>query len=186
MTSDRKLRVLLEAGRTVFTLKDLEHLWGYPATYARLVAKRMADRELIFRITRGYYSLHRNFNEYELANVIIRPSYVSLHSALLFHGISFQVTTTVSSVAPIHYEKQVGKMQFVCFAMKDELLYNMEGIVYKGNIAMAEPERAILDSFYFGRLPNADNRDKLNITFLKNLVSYYPHSVREKLMRFIG
>ncbi len=48
-------------------------------------------------------------------------------------------------------------------------------------VAMALPERAILDSFYYGYLPDIDDPSKLNKTFLEKLSALYPKTVQKKM-----
>lgn len=186
MNSVRRLRILLESGKTTFTSRNLENLWDSGPRYTKIIAKRMTDKGLIFRSGRGYYSLNRDINIYELANLIVQPSYLSLHSALFYHNISFQSSNTVTSVSLINHEKKVEKKIFKYFSMKETLFFNLEGIKYKNNISIALPERALLDSLYFGYLPNVDNIEKLNLTYLKKLAVHYPKSVRAKVKKVCG
>jgi len=48
-------------------------------------------------------------------------------------------------------------------------------------VTMALPERAILDSFYFGYLPDIDDPSKLNKTLLSKLSVLYPKTVQKKV-----
>ena len=50
---------------------------------------------------------------------------------------------------------------------------------------MVFPERAILDCFYFGLLPNLDNVNKINFTYLKKISIFYPKSVIKKVNKLI-
>jgi len=185
MNNAQRLKILSNLGKTVFTLKNLQNLWGSNLYTTKIIAKRMVDKKLITRIERGYYALDEKFTLYELANLIISPSYVSLNSSLFHHGISFQVSNIITSVSLLSYQRKVREMTFKYYAMKDSLFFNLEGINYKDNLAIARPERAILDCFYFNVLPNIDNSDKLNINYLKKIASYYPKTVQEKLGKFL-
>lgn len=90
MDNAQRLKILSNLGKTVFSLKNLQNLWGSNIHTTKVIAKRMVDKKLITRINRGYYALDEEFNIYELANLIVSPSYVSLNSSLFYHGISFQ------------------------------------------------------------------------------------------------
>lgn len=181
MDNAQRLKILTDSGKTVFTSKNLRSFWNLKNQTTKIIAKRMADKELIFRIVRGYYSLNKDFNEYELANLVISPSYISLHTSLFYHKISFQVSTVVTSVALLNYQKKVKSKTFKYYAMKKSLFFNLEGINYKNNLAIARPERAILDSFYFGLLPNIDNPEGINPTYLRKISSFYPKEVIKKV-----
>lgn len=169
--------------RTVFTFRNLIDLWELKPETAKIVVKRMVDRGIIYRVVRGYYSITREGNLYETANLIVQPSYVSMHSALFYHNVSFQISTIVTSVGLINYEKKVGKISFKYYSMKEKLFFNLEGIEYKQNVAIAKLERAILDCFYFGLVPNLDNSNSVNISYLKKMSLFYPKTVRNKVSK---
>ena len=61
----------------------------------------------------------------------------------------------------------------------------MEGVVTREGVSMASPERAILDSFYFGYLPDIDDAGKLNKTTLAKLSALYPQTVQKKVKKLL-
>jgi len=185
MNNAERLKVLADSAKTVFTLKNLQDLWESKPETTKILAKRMVDKSLLVRVARGYFSLNEGFNVYELANLIISPSYVSLQSALLYHGVSFQLSSIVTSVGLLNYTREAGGNTFRYYAMKESLFYQLEGVHYKGNLSMATPERAIADCFYFGLLPNVDNREKINSFFLEKISSHYPKTVQRKIKKFM-
>jgi len=185
MNNAQRLKILNSTGKTVFTLKNFQDLWGSNPKSTKIIAKRMVDNKLITRIERGYFSLDEEFNIYELANLVISPSYVSLDSALFYHGISFQAKQTVTSVSLLNYERKAAGRVFRYYAMKGSLFFNLEGIHYKDNLAIASPERAILDCLYFNFLPNIDNSDKANLGQLKALSNFYPKTVQMKIRKYL-
>ena len=183
MDNAQRLKILSLTGRTVFSFKNLKDLWQSSSQTTKVIAKRMVDKNLITRISRGYFALDENFNEFELANIIITPSYVSFNSSLFHHGISFQVSMIISSVALLHYQRKINEKTYKYFSMKESLFFNLEGINYKDHFAIAKPERAILDCLYFGLLPNIDVHDKLNFNYIEKISSFYPKSVQKKLKK---
>ncbi len=185
MDNAQRLKILSGKRKTVFSLKHLQDLWGSNPNTTKILAKRMVDKKLITRIERGYFALDEEFDIYELANLIISPSYVSKNSSLIYHGVSFQVTQTVTSVSLLNYERKAGGRAYKYYAMKDSLFFNMEGIRYRDNLAVSMPERAILDCLYFNLLPNVDNSDKVNTGFLKKISSFYPKTVQEKIRKYL-
>ena len=183
MDNAGRLKILFKTGKTVFSLKNLQLLWGNRSDEAKIYAKRMADKGLIKRITRGYYALHDDFYLDELANLIISPSYVSLNSSLFHFGVSFQASSIITSVGLLNYERKAAGRTFKYFAMKESLFFYLEGIRIQDNLAIATAERAVLDCLYFNTLPSIDHIDSLNRSFLNNLASYYPAAVRKKLKK---
>jgi len=185
MDNAQRLKILSSTGRTVFSLKNLQSLWGCTSNTTKIVAKRMADKKLITRIAKGYFALDEEFDAYELANLIISPSYVSLGSSLFYHGVSFQVSQTVTSVSTLNYERKAGGKTFKYYAMKDRLFFNLEGISYRDNLSIAGPERALLDCLYFNLLPNVDNSDRVNPVLLERISSFFPKTVQAKIRKYL-
>jgi predicted transcriptional regulator of viral defense system len=185
MDNAERLKVLADSGKSVFSLENLRFLWESKPETTKILAKRMVDKSLLIRIARGYFSMSENFNPYELANLIISPSYVSMQSALLYHGISFQLSSIVTSVGLLNYTREAGGKTFRYYSMKESLFYQLDGVHYKGNLSMAAPERAIADCFYFGLLPSVDNREKINSFLLDKISSHYPKTVQRKINKFM-
>jgi len=177
----QKLKILTESKKTVFRTKDLQSLWNEDYRNTVIYAKRMVAKGLVLKLVKGYYALNREYSVYELANLIISPSYVSFNSALLFNGVCFQVSNTVQSVSLLNYQKKVGDRVYKYQSMKKDLFFNAEGIDFKNNISVASPERALLDSFYFVATVNVDDWDKINKTYLNKLAENYPLSVQKKI-----
>lgn len=177
----QKLKILMESDKTVFSAKDLQILWQENLQNTVVTAKRMVAKKVILKLAKGYYALNKDYSVYQLANLIISPSYVSFNSALLFWGACFQVSKTVQSVSLLNYQKEIGGRTYKYQSMKKDLFFNAEGIDHKNNISMASPERALLDSFYFGSVANVDDWEKINKTYLKKLAEKYPASVQEKI-----
>ena len=177
----QKLKILTESKKTVFRTKNLQSLWDEDYRNTVIYAKRMVVKGLILKLAKGYYVLNKEYSVYELANLIISPSYVSFNSALLFNGVCFQVSNTVHSVSLLNYQKEVGDRVYKYQSMKKDLFFNAEGIDSKNNVSIASPERALLDSFYFGVVANVDDWDKINKTYLKKLAENYPLTVQKKI-----
>jgi len=186
MNISERLKILNQSGKTVFRLEDLKSLWQDSKLNTKITAKRMVEKGLILKLAKGYYALNKEYNIYELANLIISPSYISFNSALFYWNISFQVSDTVNSVALLNYEKKIEDKIYKYYAMKKNLFYNSRGIIWRGNVSLASPERAILDSCYFGLLFNVDREEKINFTVLREISSFYPKSVQQKVKKIYG
>lgn len=185
-SASQRLKVLTDSGKSVFTLGDIQSFLGEKDRRNIVMSsRRMVKAGLILKVGKGYYALNKDYNRYELANAIISPSYVSLHSALLFWGVAFQKEETVHSVAPLNYERQLDGILYSYHAMKKELFFDMRGIIVKDNVSIAGRERAILDSFYFGLLVNIDNQEAIARNELQSLSLIYPKSIQKKTAAFL-
>ena len=175
----------MESGRSIFTPLDMRLLWRINALSAKTSAMRMVENGLIIRLANGYYALNDRYSSYELANRLVSPSYVSFQASLFHAGINFQARREIGSVATRDCQKKVGDAIYTYVAMKKELFFNMEGVVTREGVSMASPERAILDSFYFGYLPDIDDAGKLNKTTLAKLSALYPQTVQKKVKKLL-
>ncbi len=183
MNSATRLKILIDSGKTVFRPIELQMLWQEAPPHTKTNALRMAEKGLIVQLAKGYYALNKDYNVYELANRIVSPSYVSFDSALFYFHVNFQFKKNISSAATLNYQKTIKNNLFEYFIMKESLFFNLEGIYLRDHISMACPERAVLDCFYFGFLPNIDDKEKLNIPYLRKLAAYYPKTVQKKALR---
>lgn len=110
---------------------------------------------LLVQLRNGYYAfpdLLRNQDfTYHIANRIYTPSYVSLHSALAYHGyIQAATGMAVGSVArrkTVSFRNAFGKFDYQ--KMKEELHFGYGRHTVDGHtFEMAYPEKALLDLFY--------------------------------------
>lgn len=185
MNKAQRLQILIDSGKTVFSNVDLSTLWGTDVGFTKIIASRMAKEGVLSRLAHGIYTYRKEYNIFELANRLVTPSYISCHSALFDAGVCFQASTLTSSIALVHVIKRIKNETFKYFYMKRPLFFNSEGIVYKGSFSIATPERALLDSYYFGLLPSVDNPEKLNPKVLHRLSQFYPKTVQAKIKRLI-
>lgn len=151
MASKSKMETLYQSGRSVFTIDDLRVLWqeDSPDNLKSKAAYYVGKGKLI-RLRRGVYTLD-SYNELELANKLIVPSYLSLETALLKHGIIFQPAPGITSVA--RYDKKItvtGRV-FRFYKISPDILLNPKGLQREGEMLIAGPERAIGDWFHLGR-----------------------------------
>ncbi len=181
MNNSERLKILMESGRSVFTPLDMRLMWRMNVLSAKMSAMRMVENGLMIRLVHGFYALNNRYSPYELANRLVSPSYVSFQASLFHAGVNFQARREIGSVATRDRQKKVGDVLYSYAAMKKELFFNREGVVTREGVSIALPERAILDSFYFGYLPDIDDTGKLNKTFLAKLSALYRKTDQKKV-----
>lgn len=185
MKKANRIKKLKNAEKSIFSTDDLKDLWDMRANWSSTVIKRFTDSGILTKLARGIYSFGDEVDPFELANTAITPSYISFNSALRYWDIAFQAEKTISSAASYSAEKEIAGYTLKYHKLKDELLYNLEGIKQDEGIGVAEPERAVLDCFYLGILPNLDREEKINKTRLKELAEFYPKTVQDKAKSLI-
>lgn len=131
----------------------------------------------LVRVRNGWYSLKdhiRNLEDlYFVANKIYHPSYVSLESALSHYGWIPEGVFAVTSVTTLKtnaFKTPIGT--FFYKSMKPSLFFGYTVLYKEGmRIKMAEPEKTLLDFFYFrSDLRNLDDlvSFRLNLLDIKN------------------
>lgn len=140
----------LQAARTsLFTANDLRLLFGIakgPSLHTTL--HRLVARGILRRIGKGLFlRAGAPLDPFVLANLLRRPSYVSLESALNLHGLLVQtprVTTSVTTGRPCRI--RAGGHEFVYRHLASRLWFGFER---NGAFLIASPEKAFLDWLYF-------------------------------------
>jgi len=134
----------------------------------------------------------------EIAFLMYEPSYISLETALGFYGLIPEIVFSVTSVSTKttrFFSNIFGNFSYR--KIKSELFFGY--VPYQteyGKYLMAEPEKALLDYFYFnlGKINNADdiselrlNCDELNkIINRKKIKQYLAEYKIKKLERLIN
>lgn len=108
----------------------------------------------IIRLRNGFYAFAAQANKeqdlFVVANKIYEPSYISLESALSWHGIIPEGVYTVESVSTRKtstFNTPIARLNY--HTIKAELFFGYDiHPSEKGSFRMASPEKAILDYLY--------------------------------------
>lgn len=146
------------------------------------------EKGYIKKITNNFYIFSENNQSegdiYFIANKLHCPSYVSLESALSYHGLIPEGVFDVISVSPVKTRKifanlSVRQPDFLYLKLKKEFFFGYKIIKYeKGSFLMACPEKALLDSLYLLNLKNEE--DFYEMRFNKEILNSIMNS---KMMR---
>lgn len=135
----------------IFRLLDILKI--YPAFDSRRLHE-WQKKGYITKLIKGHYIFNSiEINEiglFQIANVLTRPSYISLESALSYYHFipeqSFSITS-VTTLKTNHYETPKGS--FLYQSVKPSLFFGYQVIPSnKRAILLAEPEKAVLDFLY--------------------------------------
>lgn len=113
------------------------------------MANRLEKKKILTRLTGAgkYYLTKSNPTEFEIANYLYKPSYISLESALSFYGILPQFVYSVTSVTTRKSKKFLFQNKEYVFSHLNENVF--WGYEKNNNILIASPEKALIDSLYF-------------------------------------
>lgn len=149
---------------------------------------RMVRRGDLIRLKRGVFTLAGvEIDEFVLANILYRPSYVSLESALNSQGIIPDVAAKVTSVSPIT-SKRISTSQgtFWYSKISRERYFGFVKVQDAHNqlyYDIAEAEKALLDWIYIRKIRRLQDMrvdlDKLDPVRLAEYGQYFPRWVRK-------
>lgn len=113
------------------------------------MANRLEKKKILTRLTGAgkYYLTKSNPTEFEIANYLYRPSYISLESALSFYGILPQFVYSITSVTTRKSKKFLAQNKEYVFSHLNKDIF--WGYKKNNNILIASPEKALIDSLYF-------------------------------------
>jgi len=134
----------------VFSTADIVACLDLNKTHASKILMRLEDAGHLVRIKRGLWTFPEGLDPLALPQHLTAPfpSYVSLQSALYYHGMISQipaVTYVVSLARTREYATPLGA--FSIHHVSPSFFFGYESVGTSG-IKMATPEKALLDFFY--------------------------------------
>ena len=146
-----------QMGKHVFTLNDVSKLTFKRRDY---LSRLLCANAKIRKIERNkYYITGAEVNE--VASNIVEPSYVSLMAAFRFYDLTTQVPAKVSVVTTKRHKGVVFENMRIEFRTVNRR--RVFGYKRIGNIMIASPEKAILDSLYLREPSYADVEEALEM-----------------------
>lgn len=112
-------------------------------------AQRLIKKRVITPLCPGHFLVSgiNHISEFEIANFVHQPSYISLHSALSFYGILSQFVYSVTSITTRKTKKlMIAEKEYVYSHVNQNHFWGYE----KSNgMLIATPEKALVDTLYF-------------------------------------
>ncbi len=177
------LEVLLRSKNTVFTVKDVSLLWR--EADLKVIIDRLnkySKSKKLLHPRKGVYAKDKDYDKYELATKILRPSYVSFETVLGASGITFQYYSQIFVASYVKREIECGDQKYSFKKIKDTVLNNPTGIDQSGTYAIATKERAFLDTLYIYKKYYFDNLSPLDWDKVFNILPIYQNKVMEKVV----
>lgn len=130
-----------------FSLTDLRNISGIKEASLKIKLHRLAKKELIIRLIKGYYTLPNRLDRLdEIANLLYTPSYLSFESALSYFHIISQIPYTLTLATTRRSKNmKLADKEVEYRQLKKDLYF---GFIKQGNLFIAEPEKALLDQLY--------------------------------------
>jgi predicted transcriptional regulator of viral defense system len=149
ITSYKSIQILREKKVNLFGTSDaciILNLKNYKKIKNFL--QRLEEKKIIRRLANGkYLFMFGNTSDFEVANYIVSPSYISFESALSFYGILSQFPYSITSVTTKKSVKNVFDDKEYEYSHIDEKYYF--SYIKKDRFLIATPEKALIDQLYF-------------------------------------
>src|SRR3989338_4982856 len=123
------LDILLRSKSSVFSTKDIALLWrGANTSAAQERLNYYVNNGKLVRVRRGIYAKDINYDKYEFATKILRPSYVSFETVLGAAGMTFQFYSQIFIASYAKRELSCDGQKYSFNKIKDTILNNPVGI----------------------------------------------------------
>lgn len=179
-----KFEKVRNSGLKIFDITDLSIFLGVRVESARVIATRMVKQGIIRRLKRNLYTLSTiEINVFEIANRLLKPSYVSFESALNYWGLTTQMPETVTSASTRSKKFNVIDKEF-SFSHLPKNIFNF-GIRKETTFFIADPEKTLLDMIYYASLGKKSvtfdilNTAKINKPRLSVYIKKYPKRIKD-------
>ena len=151
MTQTQAFAKLEALGHAFFETRDVAALLGVEHSNANKIADRLARVGLIVRLARGKWAL-RNASRLAACEHLTSPypAYVSLQSALYYHGMISQIPSIIYGVSLARTRRYATPLgTFSIHHLDPDFFFGYE-LDPAGDAKIALPEKALLDTFYLG------------------------------------
>lgn len=178
------LDILLRSKNSVFSTKDIALLWREAQTgTAQVRLNYYVKAGKLIRVRRGIYAKDKNYDKYEFATKIFRPSYVSFETVLGASGMTFQYYGNIFIASYLKREIKCDNQTYSFVKIKDTVLNNPKGIDQTGEYAIASKERAFLDAIYRSKKYYIDNLSPLDWDKVFDILPIYNNKKMEKTVQ---
>ncbi|HRX43848.1 MAG: hypothetical protein PHP08_04360 [Candidatus Dojkabacteria bacterium] len=190
-----KLLLLNKTNQKIFSTQDLSVIWQEPDRRKLLEnIKYYLKTEQIYQVSRGIYSTEpysaKDIKEdielsFKIAQRISPNSYISLCTAMKYHGLIFQYYSEIYSIAERNIKREIFNENFIFKTMKDDIFRNDKGILNRQGYRIASKERSFCDSLYLFPSLGIDNVDSLDKDRVREISRIYGNNSLNKRIKLL-
>lgn len=175
----------------IFTTLDFQRIFNVSYQTAKKAIFRYKKAGILTEAKKGLYFLTQNPpHEFEIANKLYQPSYISFETCLSFYGIIPETITQILSATPkISRQFIVNDLKFSFRKIKKNCFLGYCPIkIQNRTILIAEPEKALVDLLYLtaiGKWSFNYERLKLNKLKKQKVLKYGKLFENKKLLEII-
>lgn len=159
--------IVLDNEKLVISKKAFSNLISVSLPVARVYANRMKKKGLL-KIIRG--KLVFTSNDFIIANQLLEPNYISIHSALFLENLIQQVPKKIECVNP---SNTIKVKNFLYYKINPKLFFGFnKKRINETNIFVATPEKAVIDGLYLKNISKELAREILPKLDKKLIIEY--------------
>lgn len=183
---------ILRIGSNVFRTSDIAAYLRIPTSTASRLLARLVKAGHLLNLRHGVWAIPGKLDPLALPGILTAPfpSYVSLQSALYYHGI-------ISQIPNVTYAVSVGRARVFrtplgivsIHHLQPEFFFGFE-VMEANGVTMATPEKALLDFLYlspaksklFRALPELELPSKFDVKSARQMIRRIPYTKRRMLV----
>lgn len=176
----------------VLETADVAAVLGVAKAHASKIAARLAEDGHLLALRRGVWSFPGRLDPLGLPERLTapRPAYVSMQSALYYHGMVSQIPSSIYAASIARTRRYTTPLGVVSIHhVAPEFFFGYETVGAK-DIRMACPEKALLDVFYltptrsrlFCRLPEVEKPDAFDLAAAERMIARIPAPARQTMV----
>jgi len=183
---------ILRMGSNVFRTSDAVAYLNIPTSTASRLLARLAAAGHLLNLRHGVWAIPGKVDPLALPTILAAPfpSYVSLQSALYYHGM-------ISQIPNVIYAVSVGRARVFRTPLGTVSLHHLQPEFFFGfevmeadGVTMATPEKALLDYYYlspaksklFRALPELELPPKFDVKLARRMIQRIPSAKRRMLV----
>lgn len=187
-------RKLLDIGLPAFKTTDIAVLCKISNQHASQLLIRLAQTKQVMQIKRGVWILPEKTQALQLPYFLTMPlpSYISLQSALYYHGMIMQIPEIVYAISIARTSShQSGLASVSIHHISPELFFGYEE--KSSYLNMATPEKALFDFLYlnqtrsrkFAKLPELELTDQFDKALIMKYIDMIPSPNRRQRVKHL-
>lgn len=160
---------LLESDISIISSVSFARIFQLSKRYAKTLLSLAVKHHLLTRIKAGIYILNaKPPMQFEIANVLYAPSYISLETALSYYRIIPETVYVIRSITTKKSRKYTRfNRTFSYSKIKKNLYFGYKvSLIGDRKILIAEKEKAFLDYIYFVVAGKKKLDDRINLSML--------------------
>jgi predicted transcriptional regulator of viral defense system len=168
-------RTLQELNLNIFSLNDLVKISGQKKDVIKSKLTLLVKQKKIFRLKKGYYSLFKIENKFQLQNTY-KGTYIATHSALEYYESTTQRFNNLDLITyKIMNDQKIQDVSIQFHKVKKDVFFGFEKM-YVGDVEVfiSNIEKTIIDCIYFS--------SKVYLTETIDFIKKYKEKIRVDLL----